>query len=348
MNFNRKSFSFLILAGCFFMIGSGELTATNPPATDGHAPVKTVFDTDMCDDCDDCGALAVLHKLADLGEAEILACVVNSHDQEKAVAASVSAINTYYGRPGIPIGTYHGPDGKTMKSRYTAELRDKFAHYALPDDQQPTALSVYRTALASAQDSSVTIISVGLLVNLRDLLQSEPDATSPLSGRDLVKAKVKRLVVMGGAFPKSDPVDGEFNFSFTANSTQYVMANWPTPILLSGVELAGGMITGKSLDSTPETNPIRRAYALAYDNCIVHGRPSWDLTAVLAAVRDPHIYWDVSPNGRCKVSSIGTNKWEPSPDLGHTYLIKKAPSQGFITDLLNRFLISPPGSTDCQ
>src|SRR3712207_437465 len=40
-------------------------------------PPRILFDTDMLTDCDDAGALAVLHALADNGEAEILATVVS-------------------------------------------------------------------------------------------------------------------------------------------------------------------------------------------------------------------------------------------------------------------------------
>ena len=52
------------------------------------APVKVIFDTDMANDCDDAGALAVLHALADLGEAEILAIVTNRKDPSNASAAA--------------------------------------------------------------------------------------------------------------------------------------------------------------------------------------------------------------------------------------------------------------------
>lgn len=36
-------------------------------------PVKIIFDTDIGGDCDDAGALALLHRLCDMGEAELLA-----------------------------------------------------------------------------------------------------------------------------------------------------------------------------------------------------------------------------------------------------------------------------------
>ncbi len=76
---------------------------------------RVIFDTDMANDCDDTGALAVLHALADRGEAEILAVVTNRKDPSNASAAACAAINGYYGRPDIPIGT--DKDGAKTKSR---------------------------------------------------------------------------------------------------------------------------------------------------------------------------------------------------------------------------------------
>ena len=325
--------AFLILIVCgFCAISMGATPVTAVKST----PVKTIFDTDMQSDCDDCGALATLHKLADLGEADILACVVNSPSPECAIAATVDAINIYYGRPQIPIGTYHVDGRKSRHSAYTAKIRDEFPHAALPDDQEPTALSVYRTALAAAPNSSVTIISVGFFTNLYDLLKSPPDAASPMSGPDLIRAKVKQLVAMGGQYPKSPITD----CNFSAPNTQYVVANWPTPILFSGCEIGNEIITGKSLASTPTTNPVRRAYEL-HGN-LRGGRQSWDLTAVLAAVRDPHLYWEVSPSGACNV--FGGNKgneWVPAPDSGHTYLIKKLPSEN-VAKILDNLMSEPP------
>jgi len=292
------------------------------------APIKIIFDTDMSGDCDDTGALAILNKLADLGEAEIVACVANGIDKDKAVAASISAINTYYGRPQIPIGAYQGNRCKPNASPYTAALRDEFCHHALADDQMPAALDVYRAALASAPDHSVTVISVGFLINLRDLLESKADGNSPLAGGELVRRKVERVVMMGGAFPQSDPVKGEYNFAFegVGPDSQLVIEAWPTSILFSGFEIGEPVITGKGLVATPSTNPVRRAYEL-FDNSLRSGRPSWDLITVLAAVRGPEPLWEVSGEGYCKVAPNGSNEWFASPDRGHAYLIEKAPPE---------------------
>ncbi len=286
-------------------------------------PVKVIFDTDISSDVDDCGALAILNTLADKGEAELLACVVDGHDADKAAVAAVNVINTYYGRGKVPIGAYHGDHGKASKSHYTAKLRDEFPHTAPADDKAPEALLVYRKTLADAPDGSVAIISVGFLMNLTDLVNSKGDDVSPLDGVELVKKKVKRLVVMGGQFPNPQKFE-EWNFSANGvgKDTQLVVGTWPTPILFSGFSIGQGISTGPALESAPASNPVRRAYEL-FENAIKKGRSSWDPTAVLAAIRDPEKYWKVVADGCCTISDKGVSAWTETPHKGHSYLAPK-------------------------
>jgi hypothetical protein len=219
-------------------------------------------------------------------------------------------------------------------------VRDEFPHAAASDDAQPPALDVYRRALAAAPDSSVVILSIGVLVNLRELLESKPDSFSPLAGADLVRRKVRQLVLMGGQFPQSDPARGEYNLSFGNGGpdAHYTVEHWPTPILFSGFEIGLEIVTGKQLLAAPPSNPVRRAYELFTS---FNGRPSWDLTAVLAAVEDPALYWDVSPEGYCQVTPIGTNRWHSTPNRAHSYLIAKVPPAE-IAKALDHLLAQPP------
>jgi hypothetical protein len=322
----------------------GASAGANLPGADNTAPVSVIFDTDMSADCDDAGALAILNKLCDTGEAQILACVSDGRDQDKAIAASIDAINTYYGRPHVPIGTYQGSKYSPSKSHYTAHLRDEFPHTAPPDDQEPKALDIYRKTLAAAPDGSVTLICVGFVINLEQLLQSPADETSPLDGMDLVRKKIKQLVVMGGAFPQCAPHHGEYNFMAHNGGpdTQYVVENWPTPILFSGFEIGYSIITGSNLGAAPTSDPVRRAYELSTS---LRGRSSWDLTAVLAAVRDPTLYWTVEADGYCQVNADGSNEWFPTPNRGHSYLVAKTPLSDLV-ELINDLLIQAPQPTN--
>jgi hypothetical protein len=160
-------------------------------------------------------------------------------------------------------------------------------------------------------------------MNLRDLLESEADCVSPLAGPDLVRRKVKHVVLMGGQFPASDPKNGEYNFAAygAGPDTKFVIENWPTSILFTGWEIGERIKTGSKLAQAPATNPVRPAYELH-----AKGKDhwSWDQTAVLAAVRPPELYWDLSAEGSCIVATSGTNTWSDEP-RGHTYLIAREP-----------------------
>ena len=56
----------------------------------------------------------------------------------------------------------------------------------------PDAVEVYRKILAEADDKSIVISSIGFINNLANLLQSDPDQYSQLTGVELVDAKAGR------------------------------------------------------------------------------------------------------------------------------------------------------------
>ena len=167
-------------------------------------PVSLIFDTDMAPDYDDVGALAVLHALADSGEARILATV--SSNRLETTVPCIDVINTYFGREKIPLGA---PKGEAVSQdtwhkglRWPSELPARFPHRTGSASQAEDAVAVYRRALAGEPDTSVVVVTVGFFTNLRDLLLSGPDSLSELTGRELVERKVKRLVSMAGHFPE--------------------------------------------------------------------------------------------------------------------------------------------------
>lgn len=308
-------------------------------------PVRIVFDTDMANDCDDAGALAVLHALADRGEAEILAVVTNRKDPSNASAAAVSAINHWYGRPGIPVGT--DKDGATSGGRapsaYAAYLRDGFPHGAKPDDEMPDALEVYRGALAAQPDGGVVICSVGALSNLEDLLRSSGDRHSPLTGTELVAKKVKLTVIMGGGFPRT--ASPETNIKLDTAAAVTVVNQWPGPILWQGYEVGAAINVGAELRESPRTNPVRRAYELRPfrgGTALDRGKPAHDLAAVLVAVRGPEAdLWTVVTKGRVVSDSDGHTEWRRDWAKRHSYLRIK-PHHSRLEEIIGDLLVASP------
>ncbi|MHC5066848.1 MAG: nucleoside hydrolase, partial [Planctomycetota bacterium] len=160
-------------------------SCASSPDAEREPPKRIIFETDMCLDVDDVGALAMLHAMADQGEATILAVCFN--EVHRSGDAAIDAINTWYQRGDIPVGVYRGSLDDPDTSKYLDHLA-KFPH-DLTQETAPSALDVYLQVLRDQPARSVTIVSVGFLNNLHDLLKAAPE---------LVEQKVAELVVMGG------------------------------------------------------------------------------------------------------------------------------------------------------
>jgi hypothetical protein len=283
------------------------------PMTRPKAPINIIVDTDMSSDVDDAGAVALLNSFMVQGECKIIGAAIDVQNQPLSSGAVVQAIDAWYGHPDIPIGVYHGeaktgvqmtsiltpapPEGyhgpaRVDGSTYTLPLHQKFNPAFPTDDKLPEGVDVYRKALAGAKDDSVVIVTIGVIPILQDLIQSQPDSVSPLSGLDLIRKKVNALVVMGN----------------TTYADAYIYGKWPTKILWT-LGLGTTVYTGKSLAAAPEDNPIRFAYehfGTPEHNAMKDGRGSWDLTAAWASVRGGGEMWDEVPGN-----------WRPDPPPGY-------------------------------
>src|ERR1700761_3126348 len=144
-----------------------------------HQSVNIIFDSDMGPDYDDVGAITILHALADKGEANILATMAST--KYDGVAGVLNVFNTYFNRPNIPIGV---PKGKALELRdwqhWTDTVLAKYPHQVKSNDEVPDAVQLYRKILSAQPDNSVTIVTIGFLTNLSNLLNSAGDEYSSL------------------------------------------------------------------------------------------------------------------------------------------------------------------------
>ncbi|MDB5024038.1 MAG: nucleoside hydrolase [Mucilaginibacter sp.] len=285
-----------------------------------HRPVSIIFDSDMGPDYDDVGAIAILHALADKGEANILATVAST--KYEGVAGVLNVFNTYFNRPAIPVGV---PKGNAPELRdwqhWTDTLLAKYPHKIKHNDAAPDAVTIYRKILASQADNSVTIVTVGFLTNLSNLLNSTADEYSSLDGKQLIKKKVKLLVCMAGKYPSGY----EFNVIKDAAASQNVYNNWSTPVILSGFEIGAKILVGLPLihNNTIHNDPVKDVFRMAIPQAKEDssGRKSWDETAVLVAIKGYSAFYTLH-QGRIKVADDGKNTWD---DNGHgqAYLVEK-------------------------
>jgi purine nucleosidase len=272
----------------------------------GQVPV--IFDTDMGNDIDDALALALLHALENRGECRIIAVTITKDNPW--AAPYIDIVNTFYGRPGIPIGMVKGsgvtPEDSPM-IRVPTE-RGLYPHRLKSGADAPDAVAVLRQSLAGQPDHSVVIVQVGFSTNLAHLLED-----SGLAAR-----KVKLLVTMAGDFAKRNP---EFNIKMDVPSAQKLFRDWPTPIVTSGFEIGNSMLFPAS--SITRDFPANHPVADAYKNYkkFPYDRPTWDITAALYAIRPDDGYFSLSEPGTIQVGNTGVTTFVPAPAGKHRYLV---------------------------
>ena len=279
---------------------------------------KVIYETDICSDVDDVGALAVLHALADGGEVEILA--VSFNEVHPSGAKAIRAINTWYNRGEIPVGIYKGDLTDPDASRYLDKVAN-FAHDP-PAVETPNSLELYQQVLGEQPDNSVTIISVGFLNNLYDLLKADPA---------LISQKVTELVVM--ALLIDDPFNTcQHNL---VDKSAYVIRNWPTPLIIS--QHGETVHTGSRLADSPPENPVREAYYRWFGE--KYGRrSSWDQLAVLYGVRGVGDYFTEITEGSGRLSN--GYAWEMKPGF-RSYLEPRL-SDSKLADIIEDLMLKPP------
>lgn len=328
-----------------FLIALLALMACRSEEKQCSVPEKIILDTDMGSDCDDVGALALLHHYASHGKADLLA-VIYSSGAVPYGAGVVDAINSFYGRKEIPVGAYQGTDfgdpvdkmGAQMLVMDTATFKHKIIRNS--DAREQTALN--RQVLASQPDTSVTYITIGHTRGLYELLVSTSDSISDLSGRELIKKKLKRWVALGalGAGNENKDFVRDWNFFFngTAPYTKYLVDHFPRPVYF--VDGGSRIMTGRSLLETPPGNIFRRAYSDWLWNVekkrLEDQRPSWDLVTVYFAVEGPGPYLSPMETGYLEFDPEKGCRWmETYTALQHFFFRQISGTDQAFSDYLN-------------
>lgn len=294
-----------------------------------NKPVQLLLDTDMGNDIDDALALAMIHSLQRRGECELLGVAVSKDNPYAAMYVDV--INTFYSRGTIPIGRVENgatPEDGTY-ARQVVELTNEEGAFLFDRTAETysSAVAMMRRQLAGADDRTVVVLMIGLSTNMARLLESGPDEYSELDGLDLFEQKVSHVVMMAGEFSPevlADPTqkNSEFNIRLDVPAARAFIASCPRPIWFSGLEVGKSILyPATALDADYgwcAHHPVVEAYEhflpMPYD------RPTWDLTAVLFAVRSDQGYFGVSEPGQVDVDEEGLVRFYPQADGMHSYL----------------------------
>ncbi|WP_187776246.1 hypothetical protein [Antrihabitans cavernicola] len=350
--------SFVLTLAC----GSGIASAAPGSDTTVREVPKVIFDGDVGPDPCDFSALAMAHNLHQAGEIDLLGFM--STMPEPSNVEVMDIFDRWYGHR-IPIGTFEDPSdlGYDRFVRPSSELanglfpasRTIAAHYAgwhpQTIDSVPDSVSLYRKLLAGEQDHSVTILTTGQLYNIKALLNSGPDAYSPASGMDLVRAKVSRFVMMIGAFGKpvtaddlvyynaeynNDPPNAFFPLTVSQHAStgagtgaEYNALAWypgltqdvfakldrlDTPKIIIGNEEGWRVPAGDAYNKLAADHPVRMGFS---DNNVglpgvAKNDPAYDEVALVYAARGLDGYFDQTP-GHAQFQNLGTSTWTDDP-----------------------------------
>ena len=331
--------SMLAFVGC----SSKDTTKT----TGEKAPLSIIFDTDMGNDVDDALALDMLYKYMEEGRINLLA--IPTTKKSEYCAGYIDIMNTWYGHD-IPIGTVENGTDKDNSSFFiqtACELKaddgkPAFERTVTNYDDFPKSVPLYRKILSAQPDSSVIIISVGFSTNLAQLLDSEADEYSSLSGKDLIKKKVKYVSAMMGQM--QDTTFKEFNVYCDIPSAQKFVDEWPTPIIASPYEVGDAILfPAKCIENdfkwkTP--NPL----VVGYENYMKmpYDRQTWDMTSVLYVVENDKNFFGNSGWGTINIDDTGATTFVPDTNGKHCYLTVNDEQARTIKDYFIHFITQKP------
>ena len=306
---------------------------------------RVIVLTDYAGDCDDAAALAIVARAHDEGDINLLGVVITSTVDTSAPGARGNL--DAYGLESIPVYAYQGSVG-TYNDRYSIQMRDEFG---VPD-QTRTAyqddVTGLRTLLAAAPDGSVKLIDIGAPVSTARLLASPADGISPLTGEELVAAKVVGLWAMAGNFPTGA---SEYNMNRDVASSQAVYANWPTPIYAHGGEVGGTIFTRPAPGTVYGDDPVKTAFDAfqnVYGGSLQNGRrQSWDPATVHHAIYGNQSFYGLSAAGTISIAGDGVSTWTANA-AGNRFYVTKVASDAAIAAamqaLIDDFAIIGPSN----
>ena len=213
---------FLTALAALVLISAGSVLTKGqaPAATPAPAPPLVILDTDIGDDIDDAFALALILRSPELHLLGIETAFGDTELRARLVDRYLAAV----GRTDIPVmAGVQGPQTNHFSQAAYARQWPERKHASGVD---------FLLKQIRAHPGKITLICVGPLTNIGELLKEHPDA----------RTLIKRLVIMGGSVkvgykPKAPP-EPEWNIKLDPAAAQTVFASG-VPITLAPLAGSG-------------------------------------------------------------------------------------------------------------
>lgn len=269
---------------------------------------KYIFDTDIGADCDDAVALLyILGKMKD-GECEVKAITLCT--ARKCASTATLALIRDFGYGDIPIGEYKGePLGCDSIDNYAETIAggDNFV--------EEDAVKLMRKTLV--ENDRVDIICLGPSCNIANLIDSPADEYSEKNGVALIKEKVGKLYIMGGAFEFNEQENpfSEWNIEQDIPSAKKTFEKFPCETVIIPSEVGARVsttansirgLTRKAIEVFFRTVDERNG--IKYEENLERTRPSWDPLTCMAAINEEK--YNYSERGIVYISENGVTKFK--------------------------------------
>jgi len=319
--------------------------------------IKLIYDGDIGPDACDFSTISMLHEYHNKGFIELLAVIGATPDLYHA--STFSIYNQIYGNE-IPIAGYNPESSdvdfdeglikkydEAIKEHTNADenktIYEKYGNgKTLRSNGVTGTVTLYRKLLSEAEDNSIVIYAAGQLFNFPPLLKSGSDQYSPLSGKELLKAKLRKVVIMGGRFPESktigNPIGAEWNWwAFGSKNitkmTMNALVETGKPIIYVGFEVGVQVHVGMEMikrlgrehptteafylskaTRNPTKNTINESSFLTSEN------PAFDEIGLFVAVEGGIGEFFNTIQGRVEINEHGGNSWVRDEQGNESYI----------------------------
>lgn len=334
----NKCFFLAVLAAC--LLGFVGCKKDTPSPTPEMEIPDIIFDTDLGNSTDDVFAMQALFAYQDAGYCKVKG-VMQSRKLEKAKLLLDKFLH-YYEADNVPLGLVEGEQQffeiipyYQLADSVKQDGKPLYESTGIPLSERLPAWKLYRKLLSEAEDNSISIVCVGMFTNLGLLVGSQADEYSPLSGKELIRKKVRRLDLMGGCFspvplrysesggiPKM--LVAEYNIAGDIPLAQKVINDWPTEIHLLPLE--------EGINFPSVHNEILEQYSWKPDSPIYQiyrrynewgkgdvGQYMWDAITMFHTILGEE-YFDCSPTGYINVNDEGHTEFVAAPG-GNAHII---------------------------
>jgi purine nucleosidase len=240
-----RTFSFYLLAA-LALLGAAPAHAQEARP----APLKVILDTDIGDDIDDAYALALLASRPNVR----LLGVTTAFGQTRERAQIAAKLLQVMGRKDVSV--YAGRRGDAKIGAQYAWARG-FQSRSIHEE----GAAEFMARQVARAPGEVTLVSIGALTNVGDLLTRFPNA----------KGQIKQIVIMGGAihagYDGRATVEPEWNIRCDPAAAQTVFRSG-VPIIMAGLESTAMMKFDAPLQKrlfgygTPATDALAALTAL--------------------------------------------------------------------------------------